>query len=662
MHDIDFGTDTLSDVNACLRREWLETNGLGGFGSSTILGVNTRRYHGLLIAAIDPPAGRLVLLSKLEETVLVNGKHHDLGANQYPGIMYPRGFEYLTRFRFDPFPTFTYQLGEVGIEKRVFLVHGENTVVVEYEMTGGGNCTFELRPLIAFRHFHRLTRRNSALHPEVLEDGDIVTIAPYPELPALHFAHNGVQIEHTGDWYYNFEYDRERDRGLDFQEDLFNPFVARIELQVGQTVTLVASTRKISTDELPHLRNREVERRKKLPAPAPVSDPFVRKLIAASDQFLVQLGKRKTIIAGYHWFSDWGRDTMIALPGLTLVVGRFEAAREILQTFLEKLDQGMIPNWFEDSSDTPEYNSVDATLWLFEAVRSYLVWTGDVEFVSRQIYPRLIEIIDWHVRGTRFGIQVDTDGLLKCGDPGVQLTWMDSKIGDRVVTPRQGKPVEIQALWYNALRVQELLSAVVRDSKRQHTAREMAERARESFDKLFWNDPAGCLYDVVDGERYDGSIRPNQIFAISLHYTILAQERWQRVIDVVTRELFTPAGLRTLSPSDPDYQPRYDGGVNSRDSAYHQGTVWPWLMGPFITAFLKLHGRSQSAREQAAEWIQGFELQMRSNGLGQIGEIADAESPHMSAGCIAQAWSVAELLRAALEDVYAVTPAGFATV
>jgi predicted glycogen debranching enzyme len=656
MEPIEFGPEILSSMDASLEREWLETNGIGGFASSTIIGVNTRRYHGLLVAAIKPPVERLVLLSKVEETVVMNGKHHDLGSNRYPGVIYPRGFEMLTRFALDPFPKFTFRIGDIEIEKRVFLVHGENTVVIEYETRGGGSCTLAIRPLIAFRDYHSLTHRNSALNTEIVTLEGCVQITPYAGLPTLCTSHNGVAVESTGDWYYNFEYDRELERGLNFQEDLFNPFQVRYEIRSGEIARLVASTRPVDVSEVPAMREREIARRRVVVAESPSTDEFIQRLTSAADQFIVKRGGLKTIIAGYHWFSDWGRDTMISLPGLTLVTDRFDVARSILQAFAGRIDQGMLPNRFPDAGETPEYNSVDATLWFFEAVRSYLAWTGDVDFVVREMYPRLIDIIDWHRRGTRYRIKTDSDGLLSCGEPGVQLTWMDAKVGDRVVTPRYGKPVEIQALWYNALRVIEHLADQAGDIDRNVFFREMAGTARRSFNIAFWNSVENCLFDVVDGDDRDAAIRPNQIFTISLHHAILTEERWNAVLHVVTRELLTPAGIRTLSPKDPAYCAAYKGRPHDRDCAYHQGTVWPWLMGPFLSAYVKVHGASRSAREQAAEWLRGFELMMTHAGLGQLPELADADPPHTPRGCIAQAWSVAELLRAAIEDVYQLGP------
>ena len=626
------------------RLEWLETNGLGGFAASTLAGMNTRRYHGLLTAATKPPVGRFLLLSKLEETLLTGDGRHELATNQYPGVIHPEGYRYLTAYSRDPFPTFHFQAGGVTMEKQVFMPQGENTVVVVY--TAGAECELEIRPLIAFRDFHSTTHRNGALNPEVEIAPGMVSIQPYADLPRLYLAHNAASAETAGDWYLHFEFDLERQRGLDFQEDLFNPLVLRFHLAAGARAVVIATLEPYRTAaDAGGLAAQERTRRQAIVDAAPLDTPLVRALTAAADQFIVQRGELKTVVAGYPWFSDWGRDTMIALPGLTLATGRPEVARNILLAFARSVDRGMLPNRFPDAGETPEYNTVDATLWYFEAVRAYLAHTGDFEFVRAQLLPVLEEILAWHFRGTRYGIHVDDrDGLLACGEPGVQLTWMDAKIGDWVVTPRTGKPVEIQALWYNALCV----IALLRDDASEAT--QQAARAQASFRQRFWNPARACLYDNIapDGTP-DPAVRPNQIFAVSLHHAILSGSEARAVVDHVQRELFTPAGLRSLSPCEPGYRGRYEGGVWERDSAYHQGTVWQWLMGPFLTAYLRTHPGEPAARGQAAEWLNAFEPQMHTACLGQLSEIADGEQPHLPRGCFAQAWSVAELLRAASE-------------
>ena len=637
--------------------EWLETNGLGGFASSTVIGMNTRRYHGLLTAATKPPVGRALLLAKLEETLVIGDERFDLGTNQYPGVIHPAGYRYLSEFRLDPFPVFHYHAGGVEIEKRVFLVQGENTVVVEYEQLAGPACEMEVRPLVAFRDYHATTHRNDALNATVQQDKGMLSLQPYPDLPRLYFANDAVRVETTGEWFKNFEYEMERQRGLDFQEDLFQPFLLRYAMKPGGRAAVIASTVPHAAADAMQLKNAELQRREALRASAPRQEALIEQLTLAADQFIVQRGKLQTIIAGYHWFGDWGRDTMIALPGLTLATGRFDVARNILRAFAGCVNQGMLPNRFPDSGEPAEYNTADATLWLFEAARAYAAYSGDFEFVRRELVPVFDDILDWHVKGTRYGIRCDDDGLLACGEAGVQLTWMDAKVGDWVVTPRTGKPVEIEALWYNALRVMEDFCVRAGDSARAEQWASMAGRARASFAEKFWNAEAGCLYDVVmQGSRRDGSLRPNQLFAVSMHYPIVEGERARQVVAAVQRELLTPIGLRTLSPHDPRYRGHYEGDVVARDSAYHQGTVWPWLMGPFLTAYCRTQPDQEAAKQQARLWLNEFGQHLSEACLGQISEIADGELPHAPRGCVAQAWSVAELLRTALEDVYTATP------
>ena len=666
---IAFGRDICGDLGEATRREWLETNGLGGFSSSTVVGLNTRRYHGLLMAATHPPVGRTLLLSKLEETIVIEGRRYELSANQYPGVVHPQGQQYLKSFRLDPFPVFTYEVEGIEIEKSVFMVHGENTTVVQYvfsgpEVTGreaGDGSTlnsqpstlsFELRPLIAFRDYHSTTHENGSINSHVTEAGGLLTLTPYEGLPALHLAHDAGEVERAGCWYRNFEYAVERERGLDFKEDLYNPCVLRFDLGGRFEINVIASTERRDAARAAEYRAAEVARRESVVARSPSDDELVRALVAAADSYIVGRGRQKTVIAGYHWFGDWGRDTMIALPGLTLVTGRADVAKSILLEFARHVDQGMLPNRFPEAGAAPEYNTVDATLWYFNAVQEFLKYTGDYEFVRQNLYEVLRDIIGWHERGTRYRIHADAGGLLFSGEPGVQLTWMDAKIGDWVVTPRTGKAVEIQALWYNALCVMEGLAREFGRADDEPKFRAMAERAQESFNEQFWNEEAGCLYDVVDGDARDASVRPNQIIAASLPYTMLSDERARRVVEVVERELWTPLGLRSLARGDAQYRGRYEGDGRSRDSVYHQGTVWGWMAGPFITAYVRAHGRSEESRRQAARWLAPFREHLGVAGLNHISEIFDGDEPHAPRGCAAQAWSVSEVLRAAVEDVY----------
>jgi predicted glycogen debranching enzyme len=647
--------ETCRDLDSARQLEWLETNGLGGFASSTVCGLNTRRYHGLLVAATRPPVGRVVLLSKLEETLVLGDRRFDLGTNSYSGAMNPRGYEVLNEFRIDPWPIAVFGVEGVLIEKAVFMVHGENTVVIEYSIKSEGELPpdtwLELHPLIAFRDYHGLTHENPHLDSSLETNAGLTTITPYPDLPSLHFTHDG-EVDPTGYWYRNFEYSVEKERGLDFREDLFNPFRIRIALNDRERCVVIVSTEASyrSTSDVERLRLTETKRRREIADSFPESEPLVRALAVAADQFIVAREPDKTVIAGYHWFSDWGRDTMVALPGLALATGRREVAQSILLAFARVVDRGMLPNRFPDAGETPEYNTVDATLWYFEAVRRFLEETSDFAFVKENLYDVLVEIIDWHIRGTRYNIHADSDGLLNSGAPGVQLTWMDAKVGDWVVTPRVGKPVEIQALWHNALSFMNQLAGELgnRDASRKYS--QLARKAKASFNDMFWNESEGCLFDVIDGSHRDSSIRPNQIFAVSLRNSMLTRARARQIVDVVQRELLTPYGLRTLSREDSAYRGVYGGSPLERDGAYHQGTVWPWLMGPFITAYLSAYGRNRKTRAQMEQWLKPFEQHLSDAGLGQISEVFDGDPPFHPGGCIAQAWSVAELLRILTEE------------
>ena len=653
---IHFDQHSLRDLSSAPSREWLETNGIGGFSSSTIVGLNTRRYHGLLTAATKPPVGRFVLLSKLEETLLIDGRRYELSSNQYPGVVHPRGFEYQIGFRLDPFPTFTYEIGDVRLTKSVFMIQGENTTVVQYELKDNlrhdhQQITLEVRPLIAFRDYHGTTHENSVLNPHVETEPGQISLTPYVDLPTLYLAHDSADLDPNGVWYRNFQYAVEQERGLDFAEDLFNPCTLTFNLGSRTTVNIIASTTRNDATKADAYRNAEKKRRSRnLKRRATNNSDLIAMLTTAADQFIVRREQGETVIAGYHWFADWGRDTMIALPGLTLVNGRWEIAKHVLAEFAAHVDRGMLPNRFPDAGEAAEYNTVDATLWFFEAMRSFLQYTADYEFVRTKLYSVLTDIIDWHVKGTRYQIHVDEDGLLFSGEPGVQLTWMDAKVGDWVVTPRHGKPVEIQALWYNALRVMEDLAGRFGDVNAKQEYGAMANKARASFNELFWNEQAACLYDVVNGETRDASIRPNQVIAISLTNTMVPTERAASILRVIERELLTPRGLRTLSPSDPNYIGRYEGGPGTRDGAYHQGTVWPWLMGPYLTAYVRTFGLA-AGRSFGTTWLENFQDHLNEACLGQVSEIFDGDAPHTPRGCVAQAWSVAELLRATVEDI-----------
>ena len=647
---IEFGKDICTSYEEATSREWLETNGIGGFASGTISGANTRRYHGLLTAATKPPLGRVTMLSKIEETVTIDGEEFEISANQYPGAVSPHGYQYLASFRLDPFPIWTYSLGKVDVEKRIFVVNGQNTTVVQYSVRSKARfkrraISLTVRPMLSFVDYHQLQHQTDSFNTDLTISDGLIEIKPVAEMPPLCFSHNGTEVAKTGYWYRNFEYPIEQERGFDFREDLFQPF--EILFDLGTSASLIISIDPgIDAADAAGLERSEIKRRKALVKKAAAKNPLSKQLVLAADQFIVKRGEGHTVIAGYPWFSDWGRDTMIALPGLTLSTGRPEIARDILLEFARNVSQGMLPNRFPDAGDEAEYNTVDATLWFFEAVRAYVEETGDLKFVRQNLYEVMADILAWHLRGTRYGIHVDTDGLLYAGEPGVQLTWMDAKVGDHVITPRTGKPVEIQALWYNALRIMEDLALHFGDDEDKSRYDSMADLAKLSFNGAFWNNEEDCLYDVVENGSRDGSVRPNQIFAVSLPYAMLDADKAKAVVDKVEEELLTPVGLRSLSPRDPKYIPIYIGSPLERDSAYHQGTVWAWLIGGFVDAYRKVY---PDREDRVAAILSGFERHLHEAGVGQISEIFDAEPPHAPRGCPAQAWSVAEVLRVMLD-------------
>jgi predicted glycogen debranching enzyme len=611
----EFDADLLHDFDRAVKREWIETNGVGGWASSTIVCANTRRYHGLLVAGSRSRSERRVLVSKLDETLVIGDERYELGCNRYPGAISPLGFEWMTSFRRDLFPEFEYEAGGVRLRKTIVCPRGENTTIVLYEVLEAASpFQMRLRPFFANRDFHSLMKRSDEwTAPVVTIDVPGATFEPWP------------------DWYYNFEYEAEQERGLDFSEDLQTPGEYVVELEAGARLPVVLSVGRVLQPASPGglenppyveaLIERERTRREQFAG---------NDLFLAADQFIVDRDAGQGIIAGYHWFGEWGRDAMISLPGLCLATGRTDDAREVLRRFLSVADRGMIPNRFPEGSDVPEYNSVDAGLWLFVAVWHYVRATGDLQFV-----PALVEMIEWLDRGTRFNIHVDDDGLLYAGAAGVQLTWMDAKVGDWVVTPRRGKPVEVNALWYNALQI----TAELTNDDALHAR---AEAVRLRFSEVFWNEQASCCYDVVEGAMRDGSIRPNQLFALSLPFPLIEGERAESVLRVCEAKLLTPYGLRTLSPDDDRYRGTSTGPQSERDAAYHQGTVWPWLIGAYSDAVQRVRGERPEFPALIAH--------LSEAGLGSISEVFDGDAPHTPRGCIAQAWSVAELLRVAVSS------------
>ena len=643
------------------------TNGLGGYASGSLAGVITRGFHGYLVAALPTPLGRIMMLNDLLEKVeILDGTTIQLSGEERANVpLRAHGSDYLLEFRLeDGIPVWTFQFASLVLEKRIIMVYRQNTVHVSYQLKGSGNAKLLLRPSVNFRPHEAPVSTPLAGSYAFTVIEDAFEISSQTNIPPLRLMLYGQQKSLTVDRTRIQEvvYRIEESRGYAARGDLWSPGYFSVLLTSSDPVTLVASVESWETIRAvtpQYAIGADKMRRKRLLARAtssPASE-LAAELVLAADQFIIVPEGRvddtmraraagdevRTVIAGYPWFTDWGRDTMISLEGLTLVTGRHVEAGFILRTFAHYIRNGLIPNMFPEGHDEGLYHTADATLWFFHAIARYLAASGD-QLLLPQILPRLEQIIECHLRGTDFGIGVDpADGLLRQGAPGYQLTWMDAKVGDWVVTPRRGKAVEINALWYNALCY---ISEWLRDDGRPHAADKIAEhakRAYDSFQKRFWYENGNYLYDVVDGETGDdSSLRPNQVFAISLDFPILARDKWQTVLNQIEKELLTPFGLRTLAPSNKDFKPKYYGNLRDRDAAYHQGTVWPWLVGSYVDAYLKVYPDDLNGAENL---LRAFDEHLGEDAAGSISEIFDAEPPYVPRGCVAQAWSVAEVLR-----------------
>lgn len=641
------------NLDRALSLEWLETNGRGGFASGTVAGANTRRYHALLLTARKPPAGRIVLVNHLEEWVEVNGRSFPLSTNLYPGAVHPDGYTYCSEFSSVPWPTWTFDCGGSTVQREILCVPGRDLVIVRWRLMAASSLPFTLcvRPMLSGRDYHSIHHENRTLSTGVLSKPGWVSWQPYPDVPSVQAIHAG-RYRHEPDWFRHVRFPVERQRGLEDEEDWWSPGEFRFEVGAGNEGTLVLTSEAIDTLNVAAVVEGEGARRRRRGQTAPGRDPLAGTLWCATDSYLSARDAGQTVVAGYPWFTDWGRDTFMALPGLCLVTGRHDTAWRVIESYCAHVSEGMVPNRFPHAGEQPEYNAIDASLWFINAVERYLTYSHDEARVHAVAWPAVKQIIDGYRRGTRYDIHMDRDGLIAGGVSGVQLTWMDAKVGDRVVTPRQGKPVEIQALWVRGLEIGMQLATRFGESAYAARCRRLRDLAMKSFRTKFWNEAGGFLYDVIDGpEGNDVSIRPNQLYALALCDDLVDREHAKQVLLIIKDQLLTPVGLRTLSPGDSRYRPRYEGGVAERDGAYHQGTVWPFLLGPFVTAWIKTFGKSAQVKAQARAFLNGLETHLREACVGQVSEIFDGEAPHTPRGCPAQAWSVAEPLRAMIEDL-----------
>ncbi|MEM3536165.1 MAG: amylo-alpha-1,6-glucosidase [Candidatus Bathyarchaeia archaeon] len=674
---INLNLENLSQFEKAIQKEWIITNGLGGYASSTALGINTRKYHGLLIASLNPPIERTLCLAKLDEDVNIEGNTYPLGTNEFQNGFFPQGYGLLKEFSISPSPKYVYSVANVRVEKTIFMPHEKNATVVIYEVSNKNNRDVKVQifPLTNCRHIHavtdkwktswNLTQKEKTIHFNT------------PKCTLIIGATNG-HFNCAPKWIEKIYYREEEARGESCFDDCYQPGYFEIAVKANKSESFAVFAVAAKGEENAHrilaemptsvydaegLLEREAQRTENFltkfyekHASVPKSN-WLSWVAFSTDAFIVRglNTAQKFIIAGYHWFGVWGRDAFVSLPGLMLVTGRFEDARKVFLTFKTHYSRGLIPNFLSEENGSTAYNAVDATLWLVNATLQYLKYTGDFRFVQEQLWETLKGIVENHVKGTLFNIHLDSDGLLAHDS---QLTWMDTAINGQPVTPRAGKAVEVQALWYNALKTMELLAHRFKEKRMADEYAQIAERAKVSFNEKFWNANKNCLFDTIGEHGEDDSLRPNQIIAVSLDFTMLDNTKKEKIVDAVHHELLTPYGLRTLARNHPKYVGAYIGDRKSRDKAYHNGTVWPWLLGPFTTAFLKVKGYSDYRREYALSNFLSplFSEQIFKAGLGMISEIFDGEPPHTPRGCIAQAWSVAEPLRAYIEDIMQIRP------
>jgi len=677
---ITYTQDALEHFDQVIDKEWLITNGLGGYSSSSVLSINTRKYHGLLVAALHPPGNRTICLTKLDEDVIVGNTIYRLGTNDFKDALYPQGYKYLKEFSISPNPTFNYVLGSVKIKKIIFMPKQKNVVCSIYHILNNSSSEVAvvIYPLLTCRYYHTVVDSQKLplnFTQRSVVNGFQVTFER-PQATIMSYITEGSYRESVN-WIERLHYRNETERGEANLDDCFQPGYFMVKIQANtekQFVVAVAadSEERIanevlnsignSTERIQEALNQELTMHSNLLTgfyashpEVPMSD-WLNWVLLAADSFVVEdATARKSIIAGYFWFEPWGRDTFVSLPGIMLITKRFDQAKGILQNFSQYCKGGLIPNFIADRTGQPVYNTVDGTFWYINAVLQYLKYTGDWGFVKGELWQKLQEIINYHQKGTLYGIRLDDDGLIMHGP---RLTWMDAVVEGDAITPRAGKAVEIQALYYNSLQIMSLLANKFGDLDLSQKYNGMAEKTRKSFNEKYWNPSFDCLYDVLGIEGVDKSLRPNQIFAVSLDFSMLDLEKSRKVVDIVNKELVTPFGLRTLSLNDPKFMGKCLGNRRSRDAAYHNGTIWPWLLGPYVTAYLRVNGYTKETRDFAFNtWILPFfKTGIHQGGLGTISEIFDCDPPNEPRGCISQAWSVGEPMRAYIEDIMMIKP------
>jgi predicted glycogen debranching enzyme len=649
-----FGRDLCGNLEVSSRKEWLETNGLGGYASGTVAGLHTRGYHSLLTVALEQPLRRVVMLSQLEETVTYGGQKFSLSTNQYRDALAPHGYRYLEEFRLDPFPTFTFRLADLLLEKQIFMSYGFPLTWITYRLLATppekAEVHLSIRPLVNFRDHHLRGHEHRFFSTHHDLEKKVVRLLPDLNLPPLNLYHNAQGFEHSALWYHNLFYREEAQRRLECLEDLFSPGIINFRLDSTSEVSFLAASAVALENPNPEAAaHAERLRRREITESLPAGDVFGRRLALAADQFLVRRGEGLSVLAGYHWLPDSGREAMIALPGLTLSLKRFAEAKTLLRTFRQYCSEGMLPSYFTEADSKPYYNTADAALWFCLAVHHYRQATHDTAFIQRELWSTLQEIVSRYRQGTRYGIHMDADGLIEIPEEGAHLTWMDAKVGDWVVTPRAGKPVEINALWYNALCVVRDLAETFGDQSVYRDTADLAARCRQSYQNWFWDQAGGYSYDRVEERHQDPTLRPNQLLALSLPYPLWEGDKARAILQVVEQELGTSFGFRTLNPGHSEYKGIYEGDLMQREGAAFQGSAWPWLLGAYADALRHVYGSTPEILDKIRRLLKPFHAHLLEAGLGTISEMFDGDPPHAARGCVARACNVAEIIRLHLE-------------